>query len=139
MKKNELFELLGEIDPELVARAQEKPRRSVLPMWMKVTTLAACAALIITASIGLLSPTGESGTTAPSVTMNVQIGSSALHHLADNITAAIERGELPFVTSVTVLEDSGKVLVTVNTDSKTHMKKLRSFDKTGKLLTIEKE
>ncbi len=54
MKREELFELLGDIAPEYVAEADRRPKR----VWQRWAALAACLCLVVGAVVlpGLLSP-----------------------------------------------------------------------------------
>ena len=58
MKKEELFEVLGNLEPGMVekARSDRHPRRGV---WKKWTAAAACAVIIGGAVLGVHSPHGN--------------------------------------------------------------------------------
>lgn len=58
MKKEELFEVLEEIDPSIVGQAREYKGRK-RKTWVKWTAMAACAALIVGVTIG--QPFGKKG------------------------------------------------------------------------------
>ena len=62
MKKEELFDLLEDIDPASVSNARGY-RRKKNPVWMKWTAVAACAAILVGAAFGLpaLQKGGQNG------------------------------------------------------------------------------
>lgn len=47
MKEKRLFDLIGEVDDSLVVEANNPAKKRTVPMWKKVTAVAACAAVVI--------------------------------------------------------------------------------------------
>lgn len=75
--------------------------------------------------------------TEKETTENVTIALEYITELQSNVSAAMSKGELPFVSSSAVYENPYRLHVTVSSNSEEDLAKLKAFDTAGGALEIE--
>ena len=145
MRNTNLFEAIGEIDDKKIADALAPVPITKRYNWVKIASFAACFMVIIGGVIYGLVPgqengakivTPESAETGEAVKPS-NVEQKKLLKIKEKISAAKRDGELSFVESVKLHNNSQKLRITVNTQDEEVLKNLLAYDENGDHIEIE--
>ncbi|MBE6913055.1 MAG: hypothetical protein E7473_11085 [Ruminococcaceae bacterium] len=145
MRNTNLFEAIGEIDDKKIADALAPVPITKRYNWIKIASFAACFVVIIGGVIYGLVPKQENGAkiAAPEsaetgeVVESSNVEQKKLLKIKEKISAAKRDGELSFVESVKLHNNSQKLRITVNTQDEEVLKNLLAYDENGDHIEIE--
>ncbi len=148
MKSTTLFEAIGDIDDKKIADAVSPMPALKGSGWMKITSLAACCALIAGVAIYGIMPKSErtpafseqgsiQTETVKSASVKSSVGKMELFKVKKKLSAAKLGGELSFIKSIELHDDSEKLHVVVTSRKNEDIKKLLSYVAEENLIEIE--
>ena len=149
MRSTTLFEAIGDIDDKKIADAVSPLPSQKKNGWMKIASLAACCAVIVgiaaygflpqseKATVDMKTESTQTESTNPVSAKKSSSGKVNLIKEKKKLSVAKLGGDLSFVESIELHEESGKLHVRVTSRESEDIKKLLSYVTEEKLIEIE--